>query len=178
VRALRATAMAPAVVGGGRVRSNEPDSAAAAAKPPCVCGFPVCACTGSAAVASAASSLDMDIVAMGQIGPVNDESWVGVGLGEDGETDESGAAVDDRPVFRTEKIRGALLYPYRYVLTHHCSHLTGNLQARHHHESAKLLNNYTTALFVQQFDSPLRIVICAWPVCSCKDCQQVLGMVG
>ena len=68
-------------------------------------------------MASAASSQDMDsIVALGRIGAVNDESWVGVELGEDGETDESGAAVDDRPVFRTEKIKGVLLYPYRYVL--------------------------------------------------------------
>jgi hypothetical protein len=60
----------------------------------------------------------MDIMATGRIGPVNDESWVGVELGEDGETDESGAAVDDRPVFRTEKIKAVLLWPYRYVLAH------------------------------------------------------------
>jgi hypothetical protein len=38
---------------------------------------------------------------------------VGVELGP--ETDESGAVVDDRPVFKTEKIKGVLLYPYRYV---------------------------------------------------------------
>jgi hypothetical protein len=126
VRALRTTAMAPAVAGGGRVRSNEAPAASAAAAAtgnPCACGFQVCACTGTAAVASAASSVDMDIMATGRIGPLNDESWVGVELGEDGETDESGAAVDDRPVFRTEKIKAVLLYPYRYVLSPIITHL-------------------------------------------------------
>nr|QKW90714.1 cellulose synthase-like F6 [Avena magna] len=111
--------MAPAVAGGGRVRSNEAPAASAAAAAtgnPCACGFQVCACTGTAAVASAASSVDMDIMATGRIGPLNDESWVGVELGEDGETDESGAAVDDRPVFRTEKIKAVLLYPYRVLI--------------------------------------------------------------
>jgi hypothetical protein len=55
----------------------------------------------------------MDIMDSGRIGPPGNEGWVGVELGP--ETDESGAVVDDRPVFKTEKIKGVLLYPYRYV---------------------------------------------------------------
>jgi hypothetical protein len=51
---------------------------------------------------------DMDMVGTeGQIGAVNDESWVAVDL--------SGADAEDRPVFRTEKIKGVLLHPYRYT---------------------------------------------------------------
>ncbi|KAM0915955.1 hypothetical protein ACQ4PT_010485 [Festuca glaucescens] len=103
--------MAPAVAAGGRVGTiDAPAAAAAAQKKPCACGFQVCACTGSAAVAS----LDMDIMDSGRIGPVNTEGWVGVELGP--ETDESGGVVDDRPVFRTEKIKGVLLYPYRVLI--------------------------------------------------------------
>ncbi|XP_051201427.1 probable mixed-linked glucan synthase 6 [Lolium perenne] len=108
--------MAPAVAAGGRVGTVEAPAVAAAAsqKKPCACGFQVCACTGSAAVASAASSLDMDIMDSGRIGPPGNEGWVGVELGP--ETDESGAVVDDRPVFKTEKIKGVLLYPYRVLI--------------------------------------------------------------
>ena len=111
--------MAPAVAGGGR-RNNEGQQANGSGHG-CVCGFPVCACTGAAAVASAASSADMDIVAAsatsGQIGAVNDESWVAVDLTDDmSGTDQSGGALDDRPVFRTEKIRGVLLHPYRVLI--------------------------------------------------------------
>jgi hypothetical protein len=84
----------------------------------CVCGFKVCACTGAAAVASAASSTDMDKLAAtateGQIGAVNDESWVAVDLSDDLSAD-AGVAIEDRPVFRTEKIKGILLHPYRSV---------------------------------------------------------------
>jgi mixed-linked glucan synthase len=51
---------------------------------------------------------DMDMVGTeGQIGAVNDESWVAADL--------SGADAEDRPVFRTEKIKGVLLHPYRYT---------------------------------------------------------------
>jgi hypothetical protein len=88
----------------------------------CVCGFPVCACAGAAAVASAASSADMDRVVTaaateGQIGAVNDESWVAVDLSDDlsGDGGDDGVAIEDRPVFRTEKIKGILLHPYRYT---------------------------------------------------------------
>jgi mixed-linked glucan synthase len=85
----------------------------------CVCGFKVCACTGAAAVASAASSADMDKLAAtateGQIGAVNDESWVAVDLSDDLSAD-AGVAIEDRPVFRTEKIKGILLHPYRSVV--------------------------------------------------------------
>jgi mixed-linked glucan synthase len=92
------------------------------AKHGCVCGFPVCACAGAAAVASAASSADMDRVAVaateGQIGAVNDESWIAVDLSDDGlsaDGADPGVALEDRPVFRTEKIKGVLLHPYRYT---------------------------------------------------------------
>jgi hypothetical protein len=55
---------------------------------------------------------DMDMVGTeGQIGAVNDESWVAVDLS----ADLSGADAEDRPVFRTEKIKGVLLHPYRYT---------------------------------------------------------------
>ena len=95
----------------------------AKAKHGCVCGFPVCACAGAAAVASAASSADMDRVAVaateGQIGAVNDESWIAVDLSDDlsGDGVDPGVAIEDRPVFRTEKIKGILLHPYRYTCT-------------------------------------------------------------
>lgn len=101
-------AMAPAVAGGSSRGAG------------CKCGFQVCVCSGSAAVASAGSSLEVERAMAvtpveGQAAPVDGESWVGVELGPDGvETDESGAAVDDRPVFKTEKIKGVLLHPYRY----------------------------------------------------------------
>ncbi|KAL6658972.1 hypothetical protein ACP70R_003012 [Stipagrostis hirtigluma subsp. patula] len=85
----------------------------------CVCGFPVCACAGAAAVASAASSADMDKAAVaateGQIGAVNDESWVAVDLSDDLSGD-GGVALEDRPVFKTEKIKGILLHPYRILI--------------------------------------------------------------
>jgi mixed-linked glucan synthase len=92
----------------------------------CACGgFPVCACAGAAAVASAASSADMDRVAVaateGQIGAVNDESWVAVDLSDDGlssAADPGAVALEERPVFRTEKIKGVLLHPYRYIYTY------------------------------------------------------------
>jgi mixed-linked glucan synthase len=96
--------------------------ASGGAKHGCVCGFPVCACAGAAAVASAASSADMDRVAVaateGQIGAVNDESWIAVDLSDDGlsaDGADPGVALEDRPVFRTEKIKGVLLHPYRYT---------------------------------------------------------------
>jgi hypothetical protein len=52
----------------------------------------------------------------GQIGAVNDESWVAVDLSDDlsGDGGDDGVAIEDRPVFRTEKIKGVLLHPYRY----------------------------------------------------------------
>lgn len=97
----------------------------------CVCGFPVCACAGAAAVASAASSADMDRAAVmaaaaateGQIGAVNDESWVAVDLSDDlsGDGADAGVALEDRPVFRTEKIKGILLHPYRYTYSSICN---------------------------------------------------------
>lgn len=93
------------------------------AKHGCVCGFPVCACASAAAVASAASSADMDRVAVaateGQIGAVNDESWIAVDLSDDGlsaDGADPGVALEDRPVFRTEKIKGVLLHPYRVLI--------------------------------------------------------------
>nr|CAB3482237.1 unnamed protein product [Digitaria exilis] len=87
----------------------------------CVCGFPVCACAGAAAVASAASSADMDRVEAaatteGQIGAVNDESWVAVDLSSDDLSLDDGVAIEDRAVFRTEKIKGVLLHPYRVLI--------------------------------------------------------------
>lgn len=102
--------MAPAVAGGSSRGAG------------CKCGFQVCVCSGSAAVASAGSSLEVERAMAvtpveGQAAPVDGESWVGVELGPDGvETDESGAAVDDRPVFKTEKIKGVLLHPYRVLI--------------------------------------------------------------
>ncbi|KAL5231754.1 hypothetical protein ABZP36_030530 [Zizania latifolia] len=113
--------MAPAVGGGGR-RNNEAAENNGGGRAGCVCGFPVCACAGAAAVASAASSADMDIVAAsataGQIGAVNDESWVAVDLsdGDDLPAADVQGALDDRPVFRTEKIKGVLLHPYRVLI--------------------------------------------------------------
>ena len=115
----KALAMAPAVAGGGGRRNNEGVNGNAAA-PACVCGFPVCACAGAAAAASAASAADMDIVAAGQIGAGNDESWVAVDLSDSDDAPAAGdvqGALDDRPVFRTEKIKGVLLHPYRSVLS-------------------------------------------------------------
>ncbi|OEL31438.1 putative mixed-linked glucan synthase 6 [Dichanthelium oligosanthes] len=109
--------MAP---GGGDGRRN--GEAQANGKHGCACGFPVCACAGAAAVASAASSADMDRVAVaateGQIGAVNDESWVAVDLSDDlsGDGADDGVAIEDRPVFRTEKIKGILLHPYRVLI--------------------------------------------------------------
>lgn len=109
--------MAP-VVGDGRRNNGEVVPAGGR----CVCGFQVCACAGAAAVASAASSADMDRMAVaaatateGQIGAVNDESWVAVDLSDDlsGDGGDAGVALEDRPVFRTEKIKGILLHPYR-----------------------------------------------------------------
>jgi len=51
----------------------------------------------------------------GQIGAVNDESWVAVDLSDDLSADaDDGVAIEDRAVFRTEKIKGVLLHPYRY----------------------------------------------------------------
>ncbi|KAK3121089.1 hypothetical protein QOZ80_8BG0645880 [Eleusine coracana subsp. coracana] len=108
--------MAPGV-GDGRRNNGE-------VVPGCVCGFQVCACAGAAAVASAASSADMDKLAMaatateGQIGAVNDESWVAVDLSDDlsGDGADAGVALEDRPVFRTEKIKGILLHPYRVLI--------------------------------------------------------------
>jgi hypothetical protein len=105
--------------------NNNNNNSNAKAKHGCVCGFPVCACAGAAAVASAASSADMDRVAAaqteGQIGAVNDESWIAVDLSDDLSGDGGGAdpgvAIEDRPVFRTEKIKGILLHPYRYTYT-------------------------------------------------------------
>jgi cellulose synthase/poly-beta-1,6-N-acetylglucosamine synthase-like glycosyltransferase len=73
-------------------------------------------------VASAASSADMDRAAVaateGQIGAVNDESWVAVDLSDDlsGDGGDDGVAIEDRPVFRTEKIKGVLLHPYRVLI--------------------------------------------------------------
>ncbi|CAO2187094.1 unnamed protein product [Urochloa humidicola] len=115
--------MAP---GGGDGRRNGVEQHQANGKSSnggCVCGFPVCACAGAAAVASAASSADMDrVVAVaateGQIGAVNDESWVAVDLSDDlsGDGGDDGVAIEDRPVFRTEKIKGVLLHPYRVLI--------------------------------------------------------------
>jgi hypothetical protein len=107
---------------GGGDRAAGQQQASGGAKHGCVCGFPVCACAGAAAVASAASSADMDRVAVaateGQIGAVNDESWIAVDLSDDGlsaDGADPGVALEDRPVFRTEKIKGVLLHPYRYT---------------------------------------------------------------
>ncbi|RCV29921.1 hypothetical protein SETIT_6G052500v2 [Setaria italica] len=112
--------MAP---GGGDGRRNNGEQANGNNRHGCVCGFPVCACAGAAAVASAASSADMDrVVAVaateGQIGAVNDESWVAVDLSDDlsGDGGDDGVAIEDRPVFRTEKIKGVLLHPYRVLI--------------------------------------------------------------
>ncbi|XP_062196715.1 probable mixed-linked glucan synthase 6 [Phragmites australis] len=113
--------MAPGVADGGR-RDGEAQQAAngGGARHGCACGFPVCACAGAAAVASAASSADMDKVAVaateGQIGAVNDESWVAVDLSDDLSAVDAGVALEDRPVFRTEKIKGILLHPYRVLI--------------------------------------------------------------
>ncbi|RLN04248.1 CslF6 [Panicum miliaceum] len=110
--------MAP---GGGDVRRNG-EQASGGGRHGCACGFPVCACAGAAAVASAASSADMDRAAVaateGQIGAVNDESWVAVDLSDDlsGNGGDDGVAIEDRPVFRTEKIKGVLLHPYRVLI--------------------------------------------------------------
>lgn len=107
--------------GEGQQQQANGGSNSAKAKHGCVCGFPVCACAGAAAVASAASSADMDRVAVaateGQIGAVNDESWIAVDLSDDlsGDGADPGVALEDRPVFRTEKIKGILLHPYRYI---------------------------------------------------------------
>jgi mixed-linked glucan synthase len=82
----------------------------------CACGsFQVCACgRGAAAVASA--DMDAVVATEGQIGAVNDESWVAVDQSDDlSAADDAGVAIEDRPVFRTEKIKGVLLHPYRYT---------------------------------------------------------------
>ena len=79
-----------------------------------------CMASSATAVASAASSADMDRAGVaateGQIGAVNDESWVAVDLSDDlsGDGADDGVAIEDRAVFRTEKIKGVLLHPYRY----------------------------------------------------------------
>ncbi|KAG2581749.1 hypothetical protein PVAP13_6KG063305 [Panicum virgatum] len=53
----------------------------------------------------------------GQIGAVNDESWVAVDLSDDLSADaDDGVAIEDRAVFRTEKIKGVLLHPYRVLI--------------------------------------------------------------
>ncbi|RLM60784.1 CslF6 [Panicum miliaceum] len=112
--------MAPG--GGDGRRNGEQPQQASGGRHGCACGFPVCACAGAAAVASAASSADMDRAAVaateGQIGAVNDESWVAVDLSDDlsGDGGDDGVAIEDRPVFRTEKIKGVLLHPYRVLI--------------------------------------------------------------